>query len=201
MSSPAPRPGRRSLSLMLLLTVLGAVLVLTATGRTWAEGIVTGTAGGRLGVSATGSRLTGLPGGLALAVAAASVAVFAVRGRARAAVGVLMLLAGLGAVAAAVTGVTDTAGLDAEAAGRLALAGAHAEQVTHTPWPWVAAAGGVLLALAGAVTVRAGRNWPAMGARYEAPARRAAPAPRAARPVDSAAELWKALDRGEDPTR
>ncbi|MEV6207765.1 TIGR02234 family membrane protein [Kitasatospora sp. NPDC051914] len=197
MSSPAPKTGRRSLALMLLLTAVGALLVLTSTGRTWAEGVVSGTAGGRLEVSATGSRLTGLPTGLALAALAAAVAVFAVRGAARTAVGVLTALAGLGVVAGAVIGATDTAGLNAEAAGRLALAGARAEEISRTGWPWVAAAGGVLLAAAGLLTVLAGRAWPAMGARYEAPTRKAAARPR---PTDSAAELWKALDRGEDPT-
>ncbi|MEV7179909.1 TIGR02234 family membrane protein [Kitasatospora sp. NPDC093679] len=197
MSSPAPKTDRRSLVLMLLLTAVGALLVLTSVGRTWAEGVVAGTAGGRLAVSATGSRLTGLPTGLALTGLAAAVAVFAVRGAARTAVGVLAVLAGLGVVAGAVIGVTDTAGLDAEAAGRLALAGARAEQISRTPWPWVAAAGGVLLAVAGLLTVRSGRGWPAMGARYEAPTAKAAARPR---PTDRSAELWKALDRGEDPT-
>ncbi|MFC6598381.1 TIGR02234 family membrane protein [Kitasatospora paranensis] len=197
MSSSPSNNSRRSLALMLLLTVLGAVLVLTSVGRTWAEGVVAGATGGRTAVSATGSRLTGLPGGLALVAMAAAVAVFAVRGHARTAVGALAALAGLGVVAGALIGATDTAGLDAEAAGRLALAGAHAEQVGHTFWPWVALAGGVLLAAAGLLTLRSGRGWPAMGARYDAPTRKAAAAPR---PTDSAAELWKALDRGEDPT-
>ncbi|WP_371496408.1 TIGR02234 family membrane protein [Kitasatospora sp. NBC_00374] len=194
----APRPtDRRSLALMLLLTALGAVLVLTAVGRTWARGAVTGLDGGRLEISATGSTLTGLPGGLALVALAAAVAVFAVRGRARAAVGVLTVLAGLGAAAGAVLGATDTAGLHAEAARKLALADAQAQQISHSGWPWVALAGGVLLALAGALTVRSGRHWPAMGARYDAPTRKASAVPRAA---DSPADLWKALDRGEDPT-
>ncbi|GAA4844777.1 TIGR02234 family membrane protein [Kitasatospora terrestris] len=185
---------RRSLSLMLLLTVAGAVLVLTAVGRTWAEGVVTGVDGGRLEVAAPGSRLTGLPGGLALVALAAAVAVFAVRGRARAAVGVLTVLAGLGAAAGALIGARDTAGLDAVAAAKLALAGAQAAEVTRTVWPWVALAGGLLLALAGAATVRFGAHWPAMGSRYEAPSRTARPS------TDSPADLWKALDRGEDPT-
>ncbi|MEU9128672.1 TIGR02234 family membrane protein [Kitasatospora sp. NPDC048540] len=194
----APRPtDRRSLSLMLLLTALGAVLVLTAVGRIWAEGTVTGLDGGRLAVSATGATLTGLPGGLTLVALAAAVAVFAVRGRARTAVGVLTVLAGLGAAAGAVLGATDTAGLHTEAARKLALADAQAQQITHSGWPWVALAGALLLALAGLLTVRSGRSWPAMGARYEAPVRKGAAAPRAA---GSPADLWKALDRGEDPT-
>jgi len=188
---------RRTLGLMLLLTALGAVLVLTSVGRVWAEGVVGGPDGGRLELSATGSRLTGLPGGMALVALAAAVAVFAVRGRARIAVGVLAVLAGVGAVAGALIGATDTAGLDAVAAGKLALAGVQAEQITRTAWPWVALAGGVLLTLAGLLTVRFGSGWPAMGSRYDAPSRTAAAGPRR---VESPADLWKALDRGEDPT-
>lgn len=185
---------RRTLGPMLLLSALGAVLVLTAAGRSWASGVVTGIDGGRLEVSATGSQLTGLPTGLALVALAASVAVFAVRGTARAGVGVLTVLAGLGTVAGAVLGATDTSGLDAEAARKLALTSAQAEQISHSAWPWVALVGGVLLALAGLLTVRYGRGWPAMGTRYDAPTRKAPT--RSAEPAD----LWKALDRGEDPT-
>ncbi|MFD7641333.1 TIGR02234 family membrane protein [Kitasatospora sp. NPDC059795] len=181
---------------MLLLTALGATLVLTAAGRTWAEGIAPGSVGGRIAISASGSKLTGLPTGTALVAMAAAVAVFAVRGRARMLVGLLMALAGIGAVAGALIGRTETAGLHDLAAGQLGLASAHAEQITRTGWPWVALAGGLLLVVAGLLTLRFGRNWPAMGARYEAPTRR-----RPAGPVGgSPADLWKALDRGEDPT-
>ncbi|MFJ8042750.1 TIGR02234 family membrane protein [Kitasatospora sp. NPDC096147] len=192
--SAAPSPGgRRMLGVMLGLTVLGAVLVLTAVSRVWAEG----TADGQMAVSATGSAVSGLPGGLALVGLASAVAVFAVRGVGKQVVGVLLALAGLGAAVAAVLGATDSAALHAAAAQKLALTSASAEQVSHTAWPWVAFAGGLLLAAAGLLTVRHGRSWPAMGARYEAPARKAAPRARAA---GTPADLWQALDRGEDPT-
>ncbi len=88
--TPAPAaPSRRTLGVMLLLTVLSALLVLTAAGRTWAEGRA-----GTLDVSVTGGRISELPGGLALVGLAAAVAVFAVRGAGRLAVGALTLLAG-----------------------------------------------------------------------------------------------------------
>ncbi|KOV12191.1 hypothetical protein ADK60_32990 [Streptomyces sp. XY431] len=187
---------------MLLLTVLGAVLVLTAAGRVWAEGLA-----GTLEVSVTGGKISELPAGLALVALAAAVAVFAARGAGRIAVGALTVLAGLGAAAAAAAGAGDTAALDAEAARKLALTGSAATGVGHTAWPWVALLGGLLLALAGFLTVRYGRGWPAMGSRYEAPTGRA-PVRRAADRNSAAqnsvaqtpADLWKALDRGEDPT-
>ncbi|MFD8750985.1 TIGR02234 family membrane protein [Kitasatospora sp. NPDC059577] len=188
--TPAPAaPSRRTLGVMLLLTVLSAVLVLTAAGRTWAEGRA-----GTLDVSVTGGAISELPGGLALVGLAAAVAVFAVRGAGRIAVGALTLLAGIGAAAASVAGAGDTAALDGEAARKLALSGSAATEVSHTAWPWVALVGGVLLALAGLLTLRYGRGWPAMGSRYEAPTRKA-PAR-----ADTPGDLWKALDRGEDPT-
>lgn len=182
--------------MMLLLTALGAVLVLTAVGRTWADGRV----GGQLEISVTGSAISGLPGGLALVALAAAVAVFAVRGVGRLVVGALVVLSGLGAAAAAVAGASDSTALDAEAARKLALVSAQAEQVGHTAWPWVALIGGLLLAAAGLLTVRSGRDWPAMGARYDAPTRRVKARERAARATGTPADLWQALDRGEDPT-
>ncbi|WP_031069070.1 TIGR02234 family membrane protein [Streptomyces sp. NRRL WC-3742] len=190
--SPTPAsaaPSRRTLAVMLLLTVLAAVLVLTAAGKVWAEGRA-----GSLDVSVTGSTISELPGGLALVGLAAAVAVFAVRGAGRLAVGALTLLAGLGAAAAAVAGAGDTDALDTEAARKLALAGSTATEVTHGAWPWLAVVGGLLLAVAGLLTLRYGRGWPAMGSRYEAPTRKG-PAK-----ADTPADLWKALDRGEDPT-
>lgn len=193
-AAPA-KAGRRSLGLMLLLTALGAVLVLTAVGRVWAHGRVTGQQGGALELSVTGSRISELPGGLALVALAAAVAVFAVRGAGRLAVGALTLLAGLGVAAGAVTGAGDSDALHAEAARKLALAGTTATDVGHTAWPWLALAGGLLLAAAGLLTVRHGRTWPTMGSRYDAPTRQAP-----ARTADTPADLWKALDRGEDPT-
>jgi uncharacterized membrane protein (TIGR02234 family) len=48
------------------------------------------------------------------------------------------------------------------------------------------------------VTVRSGRSWPGMSARYDRPA--TTPEKKPDRPA-SQAELWDALDRGEDPTK
>ncbi|WP_181006800.1 Trp biosynthesis-associated membrane protein, partial [Streptomyces sp. SM9] len=58
-----------------------------------------------------------------------------------------------------------------------------------------------LLLAAGLLALWFGRRWPAMSGRYERDgsprARKAAPPVDPDRPED----LWKALDRGEDPTR
>ncbi|MCX4749667.1 TIGR02234 family membrane protein [Kitasatospora sp. NBC_01287] len=197
-ATPAPARSaadRRSLALMLLLTVGGAGLVLLAAGRTWTQGQVKG-----LALSASGSEVSGLPGALALVGLASAVAIFAVRGAGRYAVGALVTLAGLGAALAAGFGAVDSGAVDGEAAKKLGLLGTTAERVSHTAWPWVALLGGLLLAAAGLLTLLRGRAWPSMGSRYDAPVAKKSAAAKPAGAVSSPAELWKALDRGEDPT-
>ena len=72
--------------------------------------------------------------------------------------------------------------------------------MSHTAWPYVAAAGGVLLLLAGLLALRYGRLWPAMSGRYERGGAPRARRTRAPADPDRPEEIWKALDRGEDPT-
>lgn len=200
--APAPRSGRRSLALALLLGAAGAGLALLASGRVWAKGTAV-LAQGDLPRTVTGADVTGVPGALAIVGLAALVAVFAVRRAGRVAVSGLLALSGLGIVVAAVVGNGDTAALREKAATAVGLSGTDVHHVTHTLWPWVTAAGGVLLMVAGLLALVCGRHWPAMSGRYErAPGgargpRRAATAPDLDRPE----EIWKSLDRGEDPTR
>ncbi|WP_198035254.1 TIGR02234 family membrane protein [Streptacidiphilus rugosus] len=200
-----PRADRRSLAVTLLLSVLGATLLLVAAGQNWVTGHVRAQ-GVTRSLSATGGQVTGLPGALALVGLASVVAVFAVRGRFRALLGALVALAGVGAVYAAVAAAlgSGSRALDEKAARSVGLADIQATGVAHTLWPWLAAVGGLLLVLAGLLTVAKGRAWPGMSARYDAPTRGAAkPAPRRAggsAVTQTPADLWKALDRGEDPT-
>ncbi|WP_306330536.1 TIGR02234 family membrane protein, partial [Streptomyces venezuelae] len=98
-------------------------------------------------------------------------------------------------------GASDRAALDAEAARISGDTAAAVAGLSHTVWPYVTAAGAVLILLAGLFALRFGKSWPAMGGRYERSgtprtARKAAPAD-----PDRPEDLWKALDRGEDPTR
>ncbi|WP_042367160.1 Trp biosynthesis-associated membrane protein, partial [Streptacidiphilus neutrinimicus] len=127
---------------------------------------------------------------------------------ARQLLGGLVALAGAGAVFAATAALgSETGALDEKAARSVGLTEVAVGSVTHSAWPWFAALGGVLVVGAGVLTVLRGAAWPGMSARYDAPAgKRSAAGPRrgaaAKAPAGQAtpADLWKALDRGEDPT-
>ncbi|MFE9685328.1 TIGR02234 family membrane protein [Streptomyces sp. NPDC002701] len=197
-SGPA-RAGRRSLALALLSGALGAAVVLLATRRGWSDGTAT-VAGGDFPLSATGSDVTGVPAALAIVGLASLVAVFAVKRAGRWIVAGLLALSGAGIVVSALLGASDSSALDEKAAAATGDTSATVDAMTHTAWPYVAAAGGALLLLAGLLALRYGRSWPTMSGRYE---REGAPRPRRSRaPVDPERpeEIWKALDRGEDPT-
>ncbi|WP_443054141.1 TIGR02234 family membrane protein [Streptomyces sp. IBSBF 2435] len=204
------RGGVRTLAAALPAGAVGASLVLVAAGKTWSRGFA---AFGRtnLPVHATGTDTTALPGALALVALASLVAVFAVRRTGRYAVAGLLALSGLGVVVMALARRGDHAALDSAAASTAGLAHATATHASTTSWPLVSAAGGLLLLAAGLLALRYGPTWPAMSSRYDRPgtrrpvrARAAASAAAAGRPVpvdpDRAEDLWKALDRGEDPT-
>ncbi|MFF7445009.1 MULTISPECIES: TIGR02234 family membrane protein [unclassified Streptomyces] len=193
------RAGRVSLAVALLSGALGAAVALLATRQQWSEGTAT-VAGGDFPLTARGSDVTGVPAALAIVGLAALVAVFAVRRAGRLAVAGLLALSGAGIVAASLFGASDSSALDEQAAKASGDASATVGALSHTAWPYVAAVGGALILLAGLLALRYGRLWPAMSGRYERngtprPARR----PKAADP-DRPEEMWKALDRGEDPT-
>ncbi|MBV2356983.1 TIGR02234 family membrane protein [Streptomyces sp. J2-1] len=193
------RSGRRSLALALLGGALGAAVTLLATRQRWSAGTAS-VAGGSFPLTARGSDVTGVPAALAVVGLAALVAVFAVRRVGRFAVAALLALSGAGIVAAALGGARDGSALDEKAAQATGDTSAAVAALTHTGWPYVAAAGGLLILLAGLLALRYGPRWPAMSGRYE---RDGTPRPRrTARPVDPERpeEIWKALDRGEDPT-
>jgi uncharacterized membrane protein (TIGR02234 family) len=133
-------------------------------------------------------------------VAAAAVVVLVTSGRAvRLVAAVAVAAAGVGVGVAALGVLRDPA-----AAVRPAVTqatgvtdGAAAGDVHATPWPWVAALGGAVLAGAGLAGVAGARRWPAPGRRFEPPT---GPHGGPAGPGADTAATWDALSRGEDPT-
>jgi uncharacterized membrane protein (TIGR02234 family) len=174
-------------------------VALLASRQSWAEGTTTVAGGVPFSLNAKGSEVTGVPAALAIVGLAALVAVFAVRRSGRVLVSGLLALSGAGTVAAALSGASGGSALDEKAAQASGDTAATAASLSHTGWPYIAAAGGALILLAGLLALCYGRLWPAMSGRYErsgAPVRRGTRPPDPDRPED----LWKALDRGEDPT-
>ncbi|WUP41548.1 TIGR02234 family membrane protein [Streptomyces sp. NBC_00259] len=192
--------GRRSLAAALFLGAVGAAVVLLASGQTWAEGAAA-VGAGSVPLEADGRDVTGLPAALAVVGLAALVAVFAVRRTGRVLVSALLALSGAGAAASAFLGASDSAALDEQARQTTSGTVTSVDALTHTAWPYVTAAAGLLILLAGLLALRYGSAWPAMSGRYEREgAGGGASKGRPAADPDRPEELWKALDRGEDPT-
>ncbi|WP_283133543.1 Trp biosynthesis-associated membrane protein [Rhizohabitans arisaemae] len=181
----------RSLGVFLAAGGLGAALALLSSGREWASV----SAGGLPPVSLTGGGLAPALNAAAIAAAAGLVAILATRGTARRLVAVLIALCGAAAATASLIGIGRDAIGDAAAAGRGVLAQAGVDgggtSVALSPWPYLAVAGGVLIAFAGIHAVLRAGTWPGMSARYD---RSPSEGPA------SGAGLWDALDRGADPT-
>lgn len=189
MTDPTPTAGpgargRRELTYAVLLCLAGAGLAFWAATRTWSVEL---TARGSLPPSRhvrTGADLLPWVSALALVALAGGGAVLATRGRVRRLLGGLLALLGL-AVAAG---------------GGYGLVAGFAGEVSRQ-WPALCLVGGVLAAAGGLFTALRGGGGPAMGARYERPARSAEP-PATGGPVAGRGtrDAWDALDRGEDPT-
>jgi uncharacterized membrane protein (TIGR02234 family) len=190
---------RRELAVAITGCVLGAALVLVASGRAWVHFSVVQPPLPAVHGVATGHRVAGALTSLGLVVLAAAVALIATRQLSRQLAGVLVIAVGALTLVLGLRVVTDPrgsiAGVVTTATGRV---GAHASNVSVSAWPWVAFVGGLVAALVGVLTVLRGRRWPAMGRRYDAAT---ATAPASSRPVPrDETSMWDALDRGDDPT-
>ncbi|MQA76862.1 MAG: MFS transporter [Streptosporangiales bacterium] len=178
--------GRREMAVVLGVAVLAAAVLVLAAGRTWSVVVWAPP-----GLPRTDQALVGrvlAPGAFAFGLAglAGAVGVLATRGWARRVVGAVVALCGLGAVMSSAL-ATGAAAATRELPAASARSADIAVQVTA--WPWIALAAGAVLTLAGAVTVVRCARWPGMGARYDAPKQR-----------EAEPDMWRALDRGDDPT-
>ncbi|SIN09172.1 Trp biosynthesis-associated membrane protein [Micromonospora cremea] len=188
-----PAAGRRQLTYAVLLCLAGAGLALWASTRSWSVELTVRPAPlPPMRDARTGAALLPWLPALALVTLAGGGAVLATRGLLRRVLGVLLGVFGLAVAAGGGYGlVTDLDG------------------VVSRQWPALCLLGGLLAAAGGGWTALRGGGWPAMGARYERPARTSPQsAPPEAGPAGPAGpmagrrttEAWDALDRGEDPT-
>jgi uncharacterized membrane protein (TIGR02234 family) len=185
---------RRGLVVAIAELAVGAAIVLLSTQPTWLHVQVPGTTGGTaLAVEVSGSQAAPVLVALGLLSLAGVVGLVATRGGVRRVVGLLLFLSAAAALVAVLKVVGDPAAAAAGALRAESVDAAAASSATYslTGWHWVTVVGTALVAWAGADTLWRSAAWPAMGARYEAPAgdRR-----------EPAADPWTALDRGEDPT-
>ena len=190
-TQPASR-GREAL-LAAAACATGAILAVYAAGRTWAT--VTPAAEGTSALHITGQNLTGTAA-LGWAALASLAALAATRGRARIAVGTVLILLGaaIGWLSFTATGTAHVLDAATELSPLFDPRGGYTV-ASSGAWQLLSTAGGVITALAGALTALRGHRWPGMSARYDRRTRPAADAP-----TDDPTALWKSLDRGEDPT-
>ena len=201
------RPAR-ALGLVVVALVAAAVLLWASSRLTWVSASWDTPLRGRVLAAATGAATEPVLVPWALLSLAAVAGVLATSGWGRRAVGVVTAVAGLWALVRALTGLAapaadalpDALPDAARESGRLAGV------AVGVAGPVLAALGALLLAGAGVLVALVAPRLPRLGARYDAPT--GAPASpsspgtrgRPARGADPDAELWKALDAGEDPT-
>jgi hypothetical protein len=169
------------MQLALLAVLAGVMLAVIGAGQPWAtvtaEVELPGIGAGRVGAAELTGNDLGPYGALALGGLVLLVAVAATRGRGRWVVGVALLALGGALVVGGLLGGwrAPEAARDRAWTGYLAGMPTGTElQVARSPaGPALVVAGGLLLAAAGAETVRRGRRWPALGDAFRAPPDRA----------------------------
>ncbi len=187
------RPGSRLLGLAVVGLLLAAVALWGASRGTWLTATWDVPLRGQVIATADGADTEPVLVPWALLSLAAIGGLLATSGWGRRAVGVIVGVAGLWALLRAVSGLAAPAPsllpAPAQQAGR--ALGVH----VTLAWPLLAALGGLLLVVVGALVAARGSAMPRLGARYDAPT-----GPPRARQQDDERSLWDAMDAGEDPT-
>ncbi|MBA3264896.1 MAG: Trp biosynthesis-associated membrane protein [Nocardioidaceae bacterium] len=214
--------GSKGYAATLVVGLLGATAVAISAGQTWVKATAEQPHLPALEVSVAGSELSSLPGALGLVLLAAFGAVVATGGRPRQVIGLAIgVSAGIVLLLAVRPGEISQS-VEAALSARGWMGGSY-DTATNV-WRWLVAAGAVLCAVSGAATAALGANWPRLGSRYDSP-QRAEPsqgeplsveesASNPSAPEDhtsphgllaeeeiSDADMWRALDRGHDPTQ
>lgn len=225
-ANPAVNPSLTRTRALLALLALGG-LALAATSATWVTTEVATALRPDVAVAATGAEAAPVVSAAALVLLACGPAL-ALTGRAgRYLVLAVAALAGTGVTAGALAVVADPDAAGTAAAADTAGVTDLTGPVVLSPWPWTAAATGVLTLLLAVAAALSARRWPRASRRHErdgAPggtrstASRPPESPEAGAPASRSPEAasstpasgpdepdpaddWDALTRGEDPTR
>lgn len=189
-----------AISLALLLDVLGAGGALLLSLRDW-QTVTTPRTGRPADVlDLSGRTVDAASTAFALVAAAGVVAVLATRGVVRRVVGGLIVLAGAGLVwrAIAALSAVSTSRARSLVSSRhqtVSTGGVVPHVAVQAVWPVLSLVCGVVVIGAGALVAWRGHRWQQLSSKYE----NAAP-PQHDDPARTAATMWNALDKGEDPT-
>jgi uncharacterized membrane protein (TIGR02234 family) len=203
---------------VLLAGAAGAGLVLLALRQVWAHAIYAPPHPlPQQDFAVSGQQLVPLASALAIAALACLAAVIATRAMLRRIAGLLLAAIGIGAAVTATAAVTASAVLSAVAGANPAAgvgAGSGSGSTTSgvsggggsvvlttaghavmTGWQWhaAAAAGALVIVLAGLATAWRGTRWPVMSARFERQGQQE-------RARTDSATMWESLSRDQDPT-
>lgn len=190
---------RRLYGPVVLATLATGGLGFWAASRPWATTVLSSEGLAPTDLNVSGTDAEPLVSALAVVVIAAALALLAAGPRLRKVVGVLTILVGvLGIVVAPRPGaagirsaVTKAAEASAAYTGPESIG-----DISSTFWYFVSVLAFVLAVLLGVAILRWSGAWPTMSSRYDAPGARPKPAEKI-----SDADMWKAMDEGNDPTQ
>ncbi len=188
---------RRLYAPVVLATLAAGGLAFFAAGRTWAEAKVRAEGLASADVAVSGADAQPLVSALAVVIVTAGLAILAAGPRMRRVVGVLTIVVSAGAIALvprAGSSTLDDAVRSAAEKSPAYTGPSSLGDVSYGPWYLLAIVAFALAVVLGVAMVRFAAQWPTMGSRYDAPSAR--------RPErgTSDSDMWKAMDRGDDPT-
>ena len=169
--------------------LVGGVLALMSSAQPWwratGEGVV---------VKFTGSQVTGgLSQALGIVALAGILLMLVLQVRGRRLVAAMLFLVGVGLVLAGALRLQPSADAVRSQVREISLVDAF--QLSLTAWPWLFILSGALIVSGATLTMITAGRWPSRSKSF-------GPAPSMGEPVsaDDPAELWRAMDAGDDPT-
>lgn len=190
---------RRTKSVVIVIGLALSVLALISWTQPWFTITLSGDSSAAHAITAQGDEAApGLPA-LTLAGLALIAALTLAGAIFRRVLGVLQVLIGASILLAAVVALSDPVTASAKLVTK--ATGVAGEESIHslvasagqTPWPWIAATLGVLIAILGIVLLAVGRRWPGSSRRFQASVPAEVPA-------EGTATDWDSLTGGSDPT-
>jgi len=198
-AAAAPRWRRKS-TVVLGTVLLGAAAFGTTT-QTWLDVVLPQAAVETGDIAVAGNEAATAVTAFAVVALAAALAASIAGKVARWIIAAVLLVAGIGITTASVSVIADPAQGAAGAVGKaIGVSGSTGADITLTAMPYLAAAAGVLIALAAVWLAVASRRW-AVSRRYAAqPATGAAAKGESTEPPIDEIDSWDRLTKGEDPT-